>query len=67
MFNFKNNFLWEFIANAKFQNPIEKFDKEFWEKTEEAVKGDNELLKHEAKKIVKRVTQEKDVSFFKSV
>jgi hypothetical protein len=36
---FKNNFLWEFVLLSKFQNPIEKFDKEFWGKVGKSVKG----------------------------
>lgn len=38
MLNIKNNFLWKMLEISKFQNPIEKFDKEFWEKSKQAIK-----------------------------
>lgn len=52
MLNLKNNFLWEFIANAKLQNPIEKFDKEFWEKTEQTIKEKTEQTIKEASELL---------------
>lgn len=32
MSRLKNNFIWKFALHSKFQNPIEKFDREFWGK-----------------------------------
>ncbi len=61
MFKFKNNFLWEFMANAKFQNPIEKFDKEFWEKTDQTIKKASDLLDRQSPKSIRK---EQDSSFF---
>jgi len=61
MFMFKNNFLWEIMANAKLQNPIEKFDKEFWEKTDRTIKKASKLLDRKSPKDIKK---EQDGSFF---
>ncbi len=61
MFRLKNNFLWEFMANAKFQNPTEKFDKEFWEKTDHTIKKASELLDRQSPK---NIEKEQDGSFF---
>ena len=39
MLNIKNNFLWKIMEYSKFQDPIEKFDKEFWEKSNKLIKN----------------------------
>ncbi len=65
MLSVKNNFLWKIAEYTKFQNPIEKFDKEFWEKTEQKIKLEikeaSELLEYRSQKSVK---QKQDISFF---
>jgi len=61
MLRFKNNFLWDFIAKAEIQNPIEKFDKDFWEKTDHTIKKASEFLDHKASK---NIENEQDSSFF---
>lgn len=38
MLNVKNNFLWKMLELSKFQDSIEKFDKEFREKSRQAIK-----------------------------
>lgn len=48
MLNIKNNFLWKILEISKFQDPIEKFDKEFWEKSKQAIKR-NKSDKQESK------------------
>lgn len=61
MLRFKNNFLWEFMQISKAQNPIVKFDKEFWEKTDRAIKKTRVLIDCKSPKIIKK---ERDGSFF---
>lgn len=39
MLNFKNNFLWKMTGFSKFQDPIEKFDKEFRKKSNQPAKS----------------------------
>lgn len=39
MLNIKNNFLWKMMEISKIQNPIEKFDREFWKKSNEIAKS----------------------------
>lgn len=61
MLNLKNNFLWKIMANAKFQNTIEKFDKEFREKPDQTIKKIGKLLNRKSPKDIKK---EQEGSFF---
>lgn len=36
MLKFKNRFLWSMALYKNFQNPVEKFDREFWQKIKQA-------------------------------
>lgn len=44
MLNIKNNFLWEFIRRAEAENPVEKFDQNFWGKVDRSIKGGKKML-----------------------
>ena len=48
MLNFKNNFLWEFMRRAKTENPVEKFDQNFWGKVDRSIKGGKKMFADKA-------------------
>jgi hypothetical protein len=48
MLNFKNNFLWRILDYSKFQDPVKKFDTEFWKKSKQTLEG-KKSSNHESK------------------